>query len=134
MMALTGCARCTVSTEVNADGTWKRTVKLYATAAAKDAMSAPGTLDDTFALPKGPGWKVTRALDKICWAITAGQYPAIASTSAQALTTFAFIIAPSSIIYKDVGEGNATLVVKRRQLVGEGASRLNRLYRTCSNA
>ncbi len=67
MTALTGCARSVVSTEVNADGTWKRTVKLYATAASKDAKDAAapaGTLDDTFALPKGPGWKTTRAMDK----------------------------------------------------------------------
>lgn len=63
MLALTGCARSVVSTEVNADGTWKRTVKLYATAAAKDAAITSGTLDDTFALPKGEGWKITRALD-----------------------------------------------------------------------
>jgi hypothetical protein len=68
MTALTGCVRSVVSTEINADGTWKRTVKLYATApakdAAKDAGPAAGTLDDTFALPKGPDWKTTRALDK----------------------------------------------------------------------
>jgi hypothetical protein len=64
MIALTGCARSVVSTEVNADGTWKRTVKLYASAPAKDAMFSGGTLDDTFVLPKGPGITATRALDK----------------------------------------------------------------------
>lgn len=67
---LTGCARSVVTTEVQKDGSWKRTLKLYAAAPAPEGEQGgapiPGseTLDRAFVLVKGPEWKTSRALEK----------------------------------------------------------------------
>lgn len=60
LAALTGCARSVVTTEIQKDGTWKRTLKFYANAPAKDGLALGETLDSTFILTKGAGWKTTR--------------------------------------------------------------------------
>jgi hypothetical protein len=62
--ALTGCSRAVVTTEVQKDGTWKRTLKFYANAPAKDGPALGETLDSTFVLTKGEGWKTSRAQEK----------------------------------------------------------------------
>lgn len=56
-----GCARTSSFTEVNADGSWKRTVKF--TVAKQEGMQNPGA-DQIFDLPKGAGWTSTKTEKK----------------------------------------------------------------------
>lgn len=64
-----GCARTSSITEVNADGSWKRTVKF--TVAKDEGMGGP-TADQIFDLPKGEGWtsKKTENKEDIEWTYT----------------------------------------------------------------
>ncbi len=64
-----GCARTSSSTEVNADGSWKRTVKF--TVAKQEGMQSPGA-DVLFDLPKGDAWtsKKNEKKDETEWVFT----------------------------------------------------------------
>lgn len=64
-----GCARTSSSTEVSADGSWKRTVKF--TVAKQEGMQSPGA-DVLFDLPKGAGWtsKKNEKKDETEWVFT----------------------------------------------------------------
>ncbi len=63
-VALSGCNRAVVSTEIQADGGWKRTVKLYGGSEKKDAaMPMSMSIDDVFQVPKGAGWQVKRGVE-----------------------------------------------------------------------
>jgi hypothetical protein len=64
-----GCARTSSTTEVNADGSWKRTVKL--TVSKQEGMQSPG-VDQIFQVPSGPGWTTTKNTkkDEIEWTFT----------------------------------------------------------------
>ncbi len=53
--SLAGCARARVTTAVQADGSWTRTVML--TGQEKKDMQVTPTLDDTFVIPSGDGWQ-----------------------------------------------------------------------------
>lgn len=52
-----GCARARVTTEIRPDGSWHRTV-LFTGSEKKEGQMAP-TIEDTFVLPAGAGWKAT---------------------------------------------------------------------------
>jgi len=52
---VTGCARARVTTDIQADGSWTRTLLLTGQQ-KKDPQVTP-TLEDTFVQPSGPGWK-----------------------------------------------------------------------------
>ncbi len=52
---LTGCTRARIVTEIKADGSWVRTVTLTGQA-KQEGMQMP-TLEDTFVVPSGDGWK-----------------------------------------------------------------------------
>jgi hypothetical protein len=64
-----GCARTNSLTEVNPDGSWKRTVKFAV--AKQEGMENPGA-DQIFELPKGEGWtsKKTEKKDETEWVFT----------------------------------------------------------------
>jgi len=55
LIALAGCARARVTTTIQPDGSWTRNVML--TGQEKKDMQVTPTLEDTFALPSGAGWK-----------------------------------------------------------------------------
>jgi hypothetical protein len=58
---LTGCARAVVETELNADGSFKRTIQLHGTEQEKDAPGLPAPkLEEVFALPGGGAWATKR--------------------------------------------------------------------------
>ena len=65
---MTGCGRAVISTEIQSDGTWKRVVKLYGVAPDGTPLGGGAggvmTLDKTFLLPSGAGWKTTRKIEK----------------------------------------------------------------------
>lgn len=52
---LCGCTRSRITTEIKADGSWVRTVALTGQE-KKEGMQVP-TLEDTFVIPSGHGWK-----------------------------------------------------------------------------
>ncbi len=52
---LSGCARARVTTAIKPDGSWTRTIVL--TGAEKKEGQMTPTLDDTFVIPSGAGWK-----------------------------------------------------------------------------
>ncbi len=52
---LCGCTRSRITTEIKADGAWVRTVALTGQE-KKEGMQVP-TLEDTFVIPSGDGWK-----------------------------------------------------------------------------
>jgi len=54
LAALAGCARARVTTAIQADGSWTRTVLL--TGQEKKDMQVTPTLEDTFVIPAGAGW------------------------------------------------------------------------------
>ncbi|MEQ1934807.1 MAG: hypothetical protein ABL962_13180 [Fimbriimonadaceae bacterium] len=57
LLVLTGCVRTNSLTEVNPDGSWKRTVKFIL---AKNSMSEKDpTIAEVAMPPTGPGWKAT---------------------------------------------------------------------------
>jgi hypothetical protein len=63
-VALSGCNRAVVATEIQADGGWKRTVKLYGGSDKKDAsMPMSMSIDDVFQVPKGAGWQIKRGVE-----------------------------------------------------------------------
>lgn len=55
LAALGGCARARVTTAIQADGSWTRSVVL--TGQEKKDMQVTPTLEDTFVIPSGAGWK-----------------------------------------------------------------------------
>lgn len=57
---LSGCARARVTTTIKADGSWVRTVVLTGQQ-KKDEMQMTPTLEDTFVIPSGAGWKSSEA-------------------------------------------------------------------------
>src|SRR5687767_6007412 len=67
LATLTGCARSVVTTEIEKDGKWKRTLKFYAGASQKEGQEdgplgrSGETLDSAFVLTKGLEWKTSRA-------------------------------------------------------------------------
>ena len=56
---LSGCSRARVTTAIKADGSWGRTVVLSGPE-KKEGQMTP-TLDDTFVIPSGAGWKVSES-------------------------------------------------------------------------
>ncbi|HYL39081.1 MAG TPA: hypothetical protein VEV17_24400 [Bryobacteraceae bacterium] len=55
LLALSGCARVRVTTAIQANGSWTRTV-MFTGQDKKDLQVTP-TLEDTFVIPSGAGWK-----------------------------------------------------------------------------
>jgi hypothetical protein len=55
-LLLSACARARVTTEIRSDGSWKRTVVLSGQQ-KKEGVQATPTLEDTFVVPAGAGWK-----------------------------------------------------------------------------
>ena len=53
---LSGCARARVTTHIQSDGSWTRTLALTGQQ-KKEGVQATPTLEDTFVIPSGPGWK-----------------------------------------------------------------------------
>ncbi len=53
---LSACARARVTTHIQSDGSWTRTVALTGQRKTEGAETRP-TLEDTFAIPSGSGWK-----------------------------------------------------------------------------
>jgi hypothetical protein len=56
---LSGCARSQITTEINAAGAWTRTVALTGQEKQEGGMDMGTSLEDTFVLPSGNGWKST---------------------------------------------------------------------------
>jgi hypothetical protein len=54
-LALTGCARARVTTEIRSGGVWTRTIAL--TGQEKKDGQIGGSIEDSFILPSGEGWK-----------------------------------------------------------------------------
>ncbi len=55
---LSACARARVTTHIQSDGSWTRTVALTGQRKPEGVQAKP-TLEDTFVIPTGPGWKST---------------------------------------------------------------------------
>lgn len=55
-LLLTACARARVTTEIQSNGSWKRTVILSGQQ-KKEGVQVTPTLKDTFVVPTGAGWK-----------------------------------------------------------------------------
>ena len=51
-----GCARSRITTEIKANGSWTRTAE-FTGPAKQEGMQTNASLEDTFALPSGAGWK-----------------------------------------------------------------------------
>ena len=56
-LLLSACARARVTTTIQADGSWARTVMLTGQEKKEGSMQVAPTLDDTFVVPSGTGWK-----------------------------------------------------------------------------
>src|SRR5438270_5274581 len=56
---LTGCARARITTEIHPDGSWSRAVLLAAPAKKEGGMQMTPSLEETFVVPTGEGWKVS---------------------------------------------------------------------------
>ncbi len=56
---LTGCARARVTTEIRSGGAWTRTVALTGQEKKEGQMDMGASLEDSFILPSGDGWKST---------------------------------------------------------------------------
>ncbi|HZO87237.1 MAG TPA: hypothetical protein VFB38_02790 [Chthonomonadaceae bacterium] len=56
-----GCARSTVTTTINPNGSWVRQDAFHATASDEKGFNLGVKLEDVFFLPSGVTWKVTRA-------------------------------------------------------------------------
>src|SRR5580704_14477647 len=54
---LSGCARGRVTTEIRSGGAWTRTVTLTGQEKKEGQMDMGGSIEDTFVLPSGDGWK-----------------------------------------------------------------------------
>ncbi len=60
-----GCGRVSTLTDVHADGSLTRTIKFHGQAPdEKNGVSIGPKLEDTFIIPSGAPWKVTRAKEK----------------------------------------------------------------------
>ena len=57
-LLLSACARARVTTQIRSDGSWTRTVALTGQQ-KKDGLQVTPTLEDTFVIPAGDGWKST---------------------------------------------------------------------------
>jgi hypothetical protein len=57
LAVLTGCARARVTTEIRSGGSWTRTVALTGQEKKEGQMDMGGSIDDTFIVPSGDGWK-----------------------------------------------------------------------------
>ncbi len=57
-LLLSACARARVTTQIQSDGSWTRTVALTGQQKTDGFQLAP-TLEDTFVIPAGSGWKST---------------------------------------------------------------------------
>ncbi len=55
-LLLSACARARVTTRIQSDGSWKRTVVLTGQLKREGVQTKP-TLEDTFAVPAGGAWK-----------------------------------------------------------------------------
>jgi hypothetical protein len=55
-LLMSACARARVTTEIQSDGSWTRTLELTGQQKTGGVQVTP-TLDDTFAIPAGTGWK-----------------------------------------------------------------------------
>src|SRR5271166_4295665 len=53
---LSACARVRVTTQIQPDGSWSRTVVLTGLQ-KKEGIQATPTVEDTFVIPSGAGWK-----------------------------------------------------------------------------
>jgi hypothetical protein len=60
LIALAGCARARVTTSIQPDGSWTRSVML--TGQEKKDMQVTPTLEDTFVIPAGAAWKQKEAI------------------------------------------------------------------------
>ncbi len=54
---LTGCARARVTTEIRSGGSWTRTVALTGQEKKEGQIDTGASLEDSFVLPSGDGWK-----------------------------------------------------------------------------
>lgn len=61
VLALGGCSRVSVTTTVNADGSWSRRNEFTQ---SKSNPGSSGQLADTFVLPVGAGWKLSKSVTK----------------------------------------------------------------------
>src|SRR5579863_22379 len=58
---LTGCARARVTTDIRSGGSWTRTVALTGQEKKEGQIDMGASLEDSFVLPSGDGWKSTTA-------------------------------------------------------------------------
>lgn len=58
---LTGCARARVTTEIRTGGSWTRTVALTGQEKKEGQIDMGASLEDSFVLPSGDGWKSSTA-------------------------------------------------------------------------
>jgi len=56
---LAGCARARVTTEIRSGGAWTRTLALTGQEKKEGQMDMGGSIEDSFVLPAGDGWKST---------------------------------------------------------------------------
>src|SRR5258708_51607 len=54
---VTGCARARVTTEIRSGGAWTRSVALTGQEKKEGQMDMGGSVEDSFVLPSGDGWK-----------------------------------------------------------------------------
>jgi hypothetical protein len=58
---LTGCARARVTTEIRSGGAWSRTVALTGQEKKEGQMDMGTSMEETFVVPSGDGWKSSTA-------------------------------------------------------------------------
>lgn len=58
-----GCAQSKVTTVVNSDGSWKRTIKFVSPKPGANGATANRKIDELFVLPSGALWKTTKGGD-----------------------------------------------------------------------
>jgi hypothetical protein len=58
---LTGCARARVTTEIKSGGSWTRTVALTGQEKKEGQMDVGGSIEESFVVPSGAGWKSSTA-------------------------------------------------------------------------
>ena len=54
---LSGCARSRITTDIKANGSWARTVTLTGQEKKEGQMDMGGSIEDSFIVPAGDGWK-----------------------------------------------------------------------------
>ncbi len=79
LVGLSGCYRATVLTEVQKDGTWKRTTTFTASSSGgdKQKVTVDEQLQPFFDLPRGEGWQISRSTSKDTGSGTAEKYIAV---------------------------------------------------------